>query len=242
MNIRRDTTRWIVLASIWLVLAFVSTSCASTDQQGYDENYGDNFGNNYGGEGNSDEGNNASANEGNDYAEEGEGNNYSEGVNNESYNEFENGEQVALQNEGNKAATDEGYGEYTNNAEESPDDLLANNSGLNLSGNTANPAVDAEAAPVNAAVDAPALDAPVNVAAPMPSSGGIVKYIRETTNILNSPNGQMVGTASRGEHPVVWDEGNFHRDSRGRYIPSTALSPSGVGRPRDGGSWRSGGG
>lgn len=246
MDKNRITSRCFVIRCAWLLIALFSISCASTDQQGYDEDYGDNFGN-YGED--TGGGNNAYSDE---YEEEGDASS-GEGVNNYSYNEFETGDDLALQLNGNNLAlgnnygmynqySDNSYGEFTNNAKETPEDLLAGNSGLNLASSDLPSNVASEAAPINAAADTPMLDAPVNGASQMSTTGGIVKYIRETTSLLNSPNGQPVGSAMKGDHPVVWDEGNYHRDSKGRYIPSSVLSSSGVGRPREGGSWRASGG
>lgn len=156
-------------------------------------------------------------------------------------------------------------GQTTNNAgEEISNNQLANltnDAGAQAPINNA--ALNAEAAPMNAAITnaAPMNAAPMNAAAPVnpaapmadvaapvdpvtaaasPTDRGIVKYVRSSgLSIVDQPGSTTVsGTLDQGDHPVVWENGEWARLSNGKYVSSKGLSEKGVGRVRGTNPWR----
>jgi hypothetical protein len=80
---------------------------------------------------------------------------------------------------------------------------------------------------------------PMETPAVAPASGnGVVKYVRSPTSIVDQPGGASVGTLEQGDHPLVWDDGQFAKLPNGKMVPSSSLSDQGIGRVRAGHDWR----
>lgn len=64
-----------------------------------------------------------------------------------------------------------------------------------------------------------------------PTSGGRVKYILSSSPIFSGPDQQeVVGTLEQGDHPLVFEEGEWARTPDGHYIPASSLSEAPIGR------------
>jgi len=75
------------------------------------------------------------------------------------------------------------------------------------------------------------------------SSGASVKYVSaESCPVLDAPNGKEVGKLTRGEHILVWNEGEWSKTPEGHYVASKHLSAKGIGRERAPAVWGPGSG
>lgn len=161
-------------------------------------------------------------------------------------NEFAaNNASGTLNNGGNNFLANNGgtEGVAVNNATE-PDALGANTGNTGVTNTpVTDPAVNAvvdqssapvEAIPANAAPAAPATPAMA------PAEGGIVKYVRPGgTQMYQDPQGQnVVKQLEQGDHPLVYENGEWARTSDGYYIPSKGLTSSPVGRAKRTAEWK----
>lgn len=183
-------------------------------------------------------------------SEEGEFNNFgnenygneefanSENVNNSEFNEFENydgGLNLANEPFANDLASPE--------AAEPIDNFIPVDQGLNLGVNSGTAGeISPDAAEFANAVNdtgVPAVDAPMQ-AQPI-AEGGVVKYVRMTSSLLDAPDGGVLRTLEKGDHPViVEDSGSYSKTKTGKYIRSNDLSNGVVGRGRNNGQWQVG--
>ena len=94
----------------------------------------------------------------------------------------------------------------------------------------------ASAAPV-AAAPSQAAGAPA-VSAPQP--GGVVRYVPTSgTSTYASPTDKsVVSSLERGDHPLVWTEGEWARTADGKYVPASALVTQPVGRTKAPNPWK----
>lgn len=209
------------------------------------ENGGENAGENFTNEG-------ANAGYENGYEEQGEGDDYGNDYGEDS-NLTENDTQYA---QGENAG--DNYGEQVNNAADAEmftnaeltENSLTDGEALNNSYDGDELAADAQLVNNATATDEymnPAAGQSANVVPDMvapsgpstpPPPGGIVKYILGETTLLDGPGGSPIKTLMRGDHPVVYDMGEYHQTMDGQYIPSTSLTTSPVGRTRVRGYWR----
>ncbi len=213
--------------------------CASTQEQsenydnGYENSNGEATGNDAGGDGNN-YSENISNPENTDLTQNNAGAyNYNEGdgeiVNSAPEDEFSNLLNNAQSQSGNIA-----MGEGMNAAMEDGGTLIAETTDQAPFSNTP-PLTTGQSAneiPTDMAPVAPVANLPV------PRAGGMVKYVLRQVNILAQPQGAVVGSFERGDHPVVWTEDGWSRLSDGSYLNSTALSTTPVGRQKTPSSWR----
>ena len=69
--------------------------------------------------------------------------------------------------------------------------------------------------------------------AAMGGNGGRVKYVTAGgSNLYDQPNGNTAGALEKGDHPLVFDEGEWARTSDGYYIPNQDLTTAPVSRIR----------
>jgi hypothetical protein len=160
--------------------------------------------------------------------------------------EFNDGEQI------NNAADNEFAQENTGSNNELN---LGNNQGLTQQAALTNLPAENPAAPntepplptatnimpTNAVVPVDTTAVPAPAVAAAPSGAGMVKYVRATTTVLDQVGGTAVATFEQGDHPVVWDDGQYAKLSDGKVLPSTSLSDRGIGRAFTQRGWRSGG-
>lgn len=69
---------------------------------------------------------------------------------------------------------------------------------------------------------------------------GIVKYVMPggTEVYANKNQQEVVNTLVQGDHPLVWEEGEWSRTSDGQYIPISTLSSEPIGRERTPAIWQ----
>lgn len=106
-------------------------------------------------------------------------------------------------------------------------------------GEAINNAIENDAfAATDQALDQAVVDTSINqvvdqAAAAPPASGGRVQYVTSAGAVLyDQPNGSNAGSLSKGDHPLVFAEGEFVRTSDGYYIPSQSLTDSPISRTR----------
>ena len=101
---------------------------------------------------------------------------------------------------------------------------------------------NAEEAPEAASTDTePSPTEAVSTQAPVSSSGAVVKYIKTVScPVLDAPNGKEVATMTKGEHVLVWSEGEWSKTPDGRFISNKHLSEKGVARERTPSVWNPG--
>lgn len=187
-----------------------------------------------------------------------------EQVNNAEGEDFgvnEGGNNQFATNEGNQSggnnflAENEGMGgEGVNNAtmgEDSVDGDLAANGGGNVPANPIleAPVTDNSVSPVvdNAAMGsdlAPqSTEAATDTAAQTPvgpTTAPIVKYVPGTgADIYTQAGGtEIVGKFNQGDHPLVWDNGEWARLSDGKFVQNSALTTNPVPRPKRPAQWQ----
>ncbi len=212
------------------------TNCASTDEEGLEENefMNDESANEFV---ESEAVNNSEDGEFDNTGDEEFAN--SEDVNNFESNEFDNNAEGGL-NLANNPYDETAEPEV---AEEPVDNFIPVEQGLNLGSNSGEGGeISPDAAEIANAVNdtgVPAVDAPVQ-AQPI-AAGGQVKYVKMTSSLLESPEGGVIGTLEKGDHPVIIeDSGSFSKTKSGQYIQSNHLSDGVVGRSRNAGQWRMG--
>ncbi len=148
-------------------------------------------------------------------AEEGNNSNSGEDVNNATENEFNN--QAA-------APTEQTAEQPIENAP------IENQASSDTSANTQSAI---ESTPVDTV-------APAATELNTPSSGGVVRYITADVSGRNQPNqsASSVAQYEKGDHPLVWEEGEWVKTDRGVYVPKTAISQKAVGRNKNSKGWK----
>ncbi len=73
---------------------------------------------------------------------------------------------------------------------------------------------------------------------PQPGDRGTVRYALERINVLSKPEGQVVKTMDRGDHNLVWEDGEWLRNSRGSFLPPVGMSMDAIARPSRSNNWR----
>jgi hypothetical protein len=236
-------TRKLVQLPVVLFLSLGLVACSSDEQleenlENYPEeitngvnaslNGGDNFGgevNNFGGGG---EGEFAEGEAVNNFAD----NEFGEGdedfaANNANFNSAE-GDEFAenFSNEGNFGFNNEGGNNFGFNNEggdnfadnamlnETAESLLVDaSSNLAPAGNEAQPGADLALADVPAADAAMAATPEAPAFNPQPGDRGSVRYAIERLNVLSAPEGDVVKVMDRGDHNLVWEDGEWLRNS-----------------------------
>jgi hypothetical protein len=199
-------------------LVLTSIGCASSEQQGQDDQL----------EASQQQGEQGAENQADANAEQGEGENFQaqQAENGEEVNNAED-EEFAQQNSGQEVE-----GQQLNNAALDTDeaDQLTNNGSVNqaTTGQSANE------------IPAEPLDPAAMPAAPAaaPSGNGMVKYAPGPVEVFDQPNGKMIGQFQTGDHPLVYEDNGWSRTADGRFVNQNALTNKGVGRPRDAGIWQ----
>ena len=149
---------------------------------------------------------------------------------------------------------------------EADDPLAGDNAPLNTTLNaTTNPPLNPAAesgsntlTPVTAN-SAPAVDAPQSAPAPAQSTAnanaraaaspfnnphmnwpgkGKVKYVTRQVTRHASPNGPVVGEFEQGEHPLIFQNGNWVELNDGSFVKGNGLSDKGVGYAKGKQNWR----
>ena len=67
--------------------------------------------------------------------------------------------------------------------------------------------------------------------------GGLVKYVLSASSLYDKPDGNKIGNLEKGDHPLVFQDGEWSRTSDGYYIPDGDLTPRPVGRNRARSIW-----
>jgi len=93
-----------------------------------------------------------------------------------------------------------------------------------------------------AAEPAPAEAAPQAVVPVVTGDGeASVQYVKsKNCPLVDAPGGKVVGKLTRGEHLLVWTEGEWSKTSDGHYVATKHLSKKGVARVRTPATWKSG--
>lgn len=114
------------------------------------------------------------------------------------------------------------------------------NGGIVATDGTATNGAAVNGAAVNATASvANAATTPVtNSATPAAGDRGKVRYVFNVADIFANPgNAAPIGQLERGDHPVVWDQGEFSKMGEGKFVPSKQLTDEPVGRDRKSGQW-----
>ncbi len=69
----------------------------------------------------------------------------------------------------------------------------------------------------------------------------VVKYVKaKSCPVLDAPNGKEVGKLTKGEHLLVWSEGEWSKTSAGQFVATKHLTTKGVARDRSPATWNAG--
>ena len=135
---------------------------------------------------------------------------------------FQQNQGQQFQNQGQQEFQEIDEGEAMNNATED-NDFLQNNQQTDFEqaavDNSVNETVDESAAPME------------------PTGDGRVKYVVSSSQLYDKPDGSSVGNLEKGDHPLVFGDGEWSRTSDGYYVPSRDLTSSPVGRTRSRSVW-----
>ncbi len=72
----------------------------------------------------------------------------------------------------------------------------------------------------------------------IPSEGGLVKYVlQDGTALRDQPAGSSVRSMEQGDHPLVFDEGEWSRTSDGYYVSTIEITPDPVPRRKLRANW-----
>ena len=227
----------------YILIITAVTNCSSSEDEFEDVPLGEDSqfaeGNNIGAEndlGEGEEGNFEQGNEGNFEGEEGnfdnvnsdtdndfegQGNNLlNNNFNGDEDGNFQDNEGLEFNNQGQQDFNNQGQqigqdafdeGANLNNAE---DDMFENGQQTDFQNAAVDNGMEEEMEPVDT------------------SGGGMVKYVRNASSLYDKPNGSTVNRLEKGDHPLVFGEGEWIRTSDGYYVPERDLTPNPVGRNR----------
>jgi hypothetical protein len=77
-------------------------------------------------------------------------------------------------------------------------------------------------------------------AATGPQPGGMVRYVSTSgvSTYASTTDKSVVSTLEQGDHPLVYEEGEWARTADGKYVPANALVTQPVGRMKSPKSWK----
>lgn len=70
-----------------------------------------------------------------------------------------------------------------------------------------------------------------------PTTGGMVKYVLDSTSLYDQPQGSSVRSLEKGDHPLIVQEGDWDKTSDGLYISNQELTRKPVARIRARSAW-----
>ena len=99
-----------------------------------------------------------------------------------------------------------------------------------------------ETTPAATTAAEPATPAPAGDATPVMNAGGAaVRYVKTPgAPVLDAPNGKKISALNKGDHVLVWVDGEWAKTSEGHFISLKNLSEKGVSRSRSPAVWHEG--